>query len=57
MKGTLRWDLTTGHPVSLDLHGEAKAFEGKVKDAHGEVVGRVEGKGSEFSVQVDYTIR
>lgn len=57
VKGTLRWDLTTGHPVSLELRGEAKAFEGKVKDAHGEVVGKIEGKGSEFGVRVEYSVK
>ncbi|MCE9582246.1 MAG: hypothetical protein K8T20_07120, partial [Planctomycetes bacterium] len=57
VKGTLRWDLATGHPVSLELRGEAKAFEGKVKDAHGEVAGRIEGKGSEFGVKVEYSVK
>ncbi len=57
VKGELLWDLTTGHPVSLAIEGEAKTLEGKVKDDKGEVVGRVADAGSTFSVRVEYTVK
>jgi hypothetical protein len=57
VKGTLRWDLGGGHPLSLELKGEAKAFEGKIKDEHGEVVGRIAGEGSIFSLRVDDAVK
>lgn len=57
VKGELKWDLATGHPVSLAISGEAKTLEGKVKDEKGEVVGKIAGEGSAFEVMVNYEVK
>ncbi|MEK7470371.1 MAG: hypothetical protein AAB074_23620 [Planctomycetota bacterium] len=57
VKGELLWDLSSGHPVSLAMTGEAKSLEGKVKDEKGEVVGKIAGEGSAFEIRVGYAVK